>query len=345
MPSCNSSEEIGEDPVPDPDPQENVVTLEMDVFSVQLYTHPLFNESGRPDHYDYFISFGQAGKKLPFLEFDIFLPTTEGLVEGTYTMESGLLGNVFYVENAEDLKKYDNWEDPYELQEASVQLINNGRKNWTIKFRATTGDGRELQLDYTANVNIIVDDVDPMGGGGVSDTFNKESTETTTQNISFTTLESSSDYLADKGYMYYNLESAPINAAGDIYVCELYFRTDSKDYPLGSFPIAGDNAGNQTYVRSHGDTAGGFFPSFIGIWNPTERKMKSVWYLDEGYITFAYNMKGEIIMDGDVTSHYGSKLYFVYNIDISKLDKASSSSVSRRAHKVAAMRYANVKAY
>lgn len=288
--------------------------LDINYCEIELWTDPKMSPN-HPGCYDYYFQMvhlqegAQRADKWPFVDFDIYLPKKGELVAGTYKFNENF-ENFALIQNNEDEKAYENWEDNYGFIAGSVTLTHNGGNNWSIDILMNTIDGKAYAIHHTMDVTLRWRDEDPMDHVGVNDTFNGESTEATNHNIPFALVDS--EYMSDKNFYYLNFESDNENEKGERYVGEFYFRTDRDEVPAGTYPFSYDDESTHTFVSSHGDgMSGGVYPSYIALYDG--KRLTERWYLVGGSIKVTYGEEDGIevpYFTGDVVSHYGSKLHF-----------------------------------
>ena len=305
--------------------EKDVVNLDINYCEVELWTNPQMSPY-HPGHYDYYFQMvkleegASTANKWPFVDFDLYLPVKGQLQAGSYALNDKFC-NFALIQNNEDERAYENWEDNYGFREGFLTLTNNGGDNWTIEVEMTAADGTLYLINMTQDITLRWRDEDPMVNPGVNDTFNKESTTTGDYSILFDYLETNEAYITDRGFFYVNLESSETDDDGKRFVSEFFFRTEpeaanvaagSYRIPAGTYPISFDDDSHLTFVASHGDgMSGGQYPSFIGLYDG--RSISDVWYMKQGSITVNYDAKGKLVLTGELESHYGSKFHIAYN--------------------------------
>ena len=310
---------------PDPDQPEvkDVVELDINYCEVELWTNPQFSPAG---HYDYYFQMvkledGAAhANKWPFVDFDLYLPVKGQLQAGSY-MLGDKFANFALIQNNADEQAYENWVDNYGFKQGCLALTNNGGDNWTIEVEMTAADGTLYLINVTQDITLRWRDEDPMVNPGVNDTFNKESTTEGNYSVVFDLLDTSEAYIADRGFFYVNLESSQKDSEGRRYVSEFFFRTEPEAasapagtyrIPAGTYPVNYDDDSHLSFVASHGDgMTGGQYPSFIGLYDGS--RITDVWYMAKGSINVSYDADDELVLTGELESHYGSKFRIAYN--------------------------------
>lgn len=290
-----------------PQPGEEI-KLEVNYGEVELWTDSQFCPIA--GHYDYFFRFIDRNDKrqIPYVEFDVYLPVKGMLQEGTYKL-GDKLQNFNIILNNEDEQAWENNTSNYDFVVGDVKLTQNNAVNWTVEVTMITRDGHVYTMTHTQDFTIRWRDDDPTQHPGLNDTFNHEPTTPEDIDINFHSLEVSEEYIQDYGFYYLNLESNDINAEGENMVTEIYFRPKELPIPAGTYPISFDDETESTFVASHGDgMSGGRYPSYIALYNG--HGLSKTWYLDHGNITIAYDTNGQMLVTGDVWSHYGSHIRF-----------------------------------
>lgn len=322
----NSGEGGGDGSDPDQPTITDVVNLDINYCEVELWTNPQFSPDG---HYDYYFQMvkreeGAAhANKWPYVDFDIYLPVKGALQSGTYMLNDKFC-NFALIQNNEDERAYENWEDNYGFGSGSVTLTHNGGDNWTIEVEMVAADGTLYLIDVTQDITLRWRDEDPMVNPGINDTFNKESTTVGDYTIAFDLIDTSEQFIADRGFFYINLESSQVDAEGKRYVSEFFFRTEptavnvpagTYAIPAGNYPMSFDDNSYYNFVASHGDgMTGGIYPSYIGLYDG--KRITDVWYMKQGNITVSYDAEGDAVIIGELESHYGSKFHFTHNVNV-----------------------------
>ena len=326
----------------DPDPVPEVVNLDINYCEVELWTNPQFSPAG---HYDYYFQMvkvedGAAhANKWPFVDFDIYLPVKGALQAGTYMLGDQFC-NFALIQNNEDEQAYENWQDNYGFVNGAVTLTNNGGDNWTIEVEMTAKDGTLYLINVTQDITLRWRDEEPTPG--INDTFNKEPTTTGEYTIDFDLLDTSEQLIADYGFFYVNLESSAKDADGKRFVSEFYFRTEpgaasiaagTYRIPAGTYPVNFDDDSTLSFVASHGDgMSGGQYPSYIGLYDGSH--MGDVWYMKNGTITVSYDAEGDLVLEGDLTSHYGSVFHIHHNVSADGISAITAPAARRTARKM-----------
>lgn len=330
---------------PDQPVEPDVVNLDINYCEVELWTNPQFSPDG---HYDYYFQMvkledGAAhANKWPFVDFDLYLPVKGQLQAGSY-MLGDKFKNFALIQNNEDEQAYENWTDNYGFKQGCLTLTHNGGDNWTIEVEMTAADGTLYLINMTQDITLRWRDEDPMVNPGINDTFNKESTTEGDYTVVFDLLDTSEQFIADRGFFYVNLESKSEAAShpGARYVSEFYFRTEptavnvpagTYRIPAGTYPVNYDDDSHLSFVASHGDgMTGGQYPSFIGLYDGS--RITDVWYLAKGSITVSYDAHDALVLTGDLESHYGSKFHIAYNAQPDGIGTVLAAPISPKARK------------
>ena len=129
---------------------------------VKLYTNEAYSWEG---HYDYYFSFANSDDEFffPMIFFDLYLPTADGLQEGTYKMSEGTVDeNLMVMANFNDYVYYMYGYLAYEWADATITLTKGEGDNvWTVDFSVTTIEDFTFSFNYTGEFPVEEDDFDP----------------------------------------------------------------------------------------------------------------------------------------------------------------------------------------
>lgn len=286
---------------------------------VKLYTNEAYS---KPGAYDYAFAFSCAEAEneygFPWVQFELILPTAEGLTAGTYTLGEGNLDYIVIIRGADDYYYYYYGYDPYEFKAAKVTLTSNGENNWTIDFSATSSVDTEYTFSYTGDINVEIDDSAPSEGGGGGDpaeqyTYQYEPTTPTTMNIAFNQMDRYDGYIAEHGVLDLILDTPQADANGHNYSCRLYLFTDTPNVPAGTYPIDGTHD-LLTWQQSPGcsTTSNSLdYPCYVSTYD--NNHVYDSWYMVSGTIAVSYDADGHMLLEGHAKTYNGSTINFTYS--------------------------------
>lgn len=288
---------------------------------VKLYTNAAYSQ---PGHYDYYFSFANTNDEFyfPYVFFDLYLPTDQGLEEGTYTMADGTVDpNLMLMANYDDYLAYYTGYAAYVWTAATISLTKAEGELWTVDFSATDDNAITYKFSYTTELPVEIDDYDPdadngggSGTGGGSEnpdcTYKYEPTEVTTMNMDFD-MEWYDGFIA-QGYpiIAIYLNSREPDAEGLSYQGEFDFLSSTTNVPDGTYPVS-DTEGEGTFLASWGCSTTSNskdYPCYIR--NYDENYVYDSWYIVGGDITIGTDAAGNRWLAGSVTTYNGSTLNF-----------------------------------
>lgn len=291
-------------------------TVNLDIHKltgVVLYTNEAFSQPGA---YDFCLGFesGIEGQDFPLLELDLFMPTTEGLQEGTYTLSAD--SHILLMTSYSDYSMIYAGYDPYNFVSGTMVLTHNAGSNWTFDFTAIASDGKEYKFNCSGDVEVETNDYDPNGqqGGGeeTTGTYKYEPQEKTTMNLTFDEVDLYDGYVKNYNIYSITLDSHKANAQGRFFESELYFITSKNSIPAGTYPISDSGEAN-TFLASAGCSLTGTskdYPCYVRTYDETY--VYDSWYLMSGNISVAYPSETTIRIEGHATTYNGSTVNFTY---------------------------------
>lgn len=279
---------------------------------VKLYTNAAYSWEG---HYDYYFSFANSEDDFyfPMIFFDLYLPTSEGLVEGTYKMSEGTVGpNLMLMANYNDYVYYYYGYTTYEWTDATISLTKGGGEDvWTVDFSVTSTDDYTYTFSFTGALPVELDDYDPNEEGEEPETtytYDYEPTQATQMDIVFEVPDVSDGYVAEYGIYDIYLDSKQQDANGRFYEGHLYLLTNETKPKADFYPVNSSEAIG-TFLASRGCPAGSSsdVPCFIRTYDDTY--IYDSWYIVAGYINVGYDTEGQMTLDGNVESYNGSTIH------------------------------------
>lgn len=282
--------------------------------AVHLYTNEAFSWEG---HYDYYFSFGNDDDEygFPIIEFDIYLPSNDGLKEGTYKMsEKTIDENLILIANYNDYISYYYGYAAYQWTDATVRLTKGEDQDvWTVDFSATTVDDYTYTFTYTGEFPIVEDDFDPNAKEPEPEeeySYKYEPQTKSEMNIVFDTPDCSDAYVDD--YYIYDifLDTDQKDANGRNYEARLYLITKEHQPHADFYPI-NDSGALNTFLASQGcsmtsnskDT-----PCYLRTYD--SNYVYDSWYMVAGYVNLSYDAEGKVALEGDAETYNGSKVHF-----------------------------------
>lgn len=286
-------------------PATTVLTID-ECDPVTLYSDSYFSQPGAYDYYFFFYN-SKGDYRWPWVAFDLFMPTDEGLTEGTYTMTAGTVNDeIVIVQNDDDYMWYQMQYLAYDITEATVKLTHNEGDNWTIDFSCVADDG-VISFTYTGDLTFEEDTTSPGGGDEPTFTYKYEPTGVETYNLTFDEI-TMTDW-TDDGYdlVEFNLRGChQVDKNGRAFEALLDFFTESPDIPAGTYRIDfSEKLG--TWLASYGcsvDHNSLDYPSYIRTYD--DEWYYETWYFDHGDMTIGRDDEGNYWIGGTAVTHNGS---------------------------------------
>lgn len=281
--------------------------------AVHLYTNEAFSWEG---HYDYYFSFGNDDDEygFPIIEFDLYLPSNDGLKEGTYKMsEKTIDENLILIANYNDYVTYYYGYAAYVWTDATITLTKGeGEDVWTVDFSVTTEDDYTYTFNFTGALPVEEDDFDPNAQEPEPEeeyTYQYEPLEKSEMNITFGTPDCSDAYVDD--YYIYDifLDTDQKDANGRNYEARLYLITKEHQPHADFYPVNTSGAQN-TFLASQGcslTSNSKDLPCYLRTYD--NNYVYDSWYIVAGYINLCYDADGQVALEGDVETYNGSKLH------------------------------------
>lgn len=280
---------------------------------VVLYTNEAYSQ---PGHYDYYFSFANSDDEylFPMVFFDLYLPTADGLQEGTYKMSEGTVDpNLMLMANYNDYIYYYYGYAAYEWADATITLTKGEADDaWTVDFSATSTDGYTYTFVYTGEFTVEIDDFDPNeevepDQPDVEYTYDYEPAEATQMDIVFEVPDVYDGYVDEYGIYDIYLDSKQQDANGRFYEGQLYLFTNEAKPKADFYPVNSTEALG-TFLASYGCSGGSTdLPCFIRTYDDTY--VYDSWYIVAGYINVGYDAEGQMTLDGNVETYNGSQIH------------------------------------
>lgn len=304
---------------------------------VTLYTNPAYSSEG---HYDYYFSFANSDDEFyfPMVFFDLYLPTPDGLEEGTYTMSGGTVDpNLMLMANYNDYVYYYYGYAAYEWTDATISLTKaEGDDMWTVDFSATSTDGYTYTFHFTGELPVEVDDYDPDDQEPepeVEYTYDYEPLDPIKADIVFEAPDTYDGYVESNGIFDIYLDSKQKDANGRNYEARLYLLTSETKPKADFYPVNASEAEN-TFLASKGCPAGSSNDQPCYFRTYDETYVYDSWYIVAGHITVSYDAEGKMALEGDVASRYGSEFHFTTaNLNAEGINSVLAESQDPRSSK------------
>lgn len=282
---------------------------------VKLYTNA---EYSQPGHYDYYFSFANTDDEFffPMVFFDLYLPTDQGLEEGTYTLANGTVDpNLMLMANYNDYVYYYYGYAAYEWTDATIKLIKaEGENAWTVDFSATSAEGYTYTFSYTGDFTVELDDFDP---GATVDpdkpeveyTYDYEPDAAQKYDIVFQNPDCSDSFVDE--YKLYDifLEHTDVLDNGRYFEGHLYLVTNEHQPHADLYPVNTSGALN-TFLASQGCPKGSSKDTPCFFRTADDTYVYDSWYIMAGQIALAYDAEGQVMLEGNVASYKGSEFHF-----------------------------------
>lgn len=279
---------------------------------VKLYTNAAYSWEG---HYDYYFSFANTDDDFffPMIFFDLYLPTSEGLLEGTYKMSEGTVDpNLMIMANYNDYVTYYYGYLAYEWADATITLTRGeGQDEWTVDFSVTTVDDFTFSFTYTGTFTVEEDDFDPndQQDPEVEYTYDYEPDTQSKFDIVFQTPDCSDAFVDE--YKLYDifLEHTDVLDNGRFFEGRLYLVTDEHRPHADLYPV-NDSGAYNTFLASQGCPEGSSKDTPCFIRTADDVYVYDSWYIVAGQIALSYNAAGEVVLEGNVETYKGTQVHF-----------------------------------
>lgn len=282
---------------------------------VKFYTNEAYSWEG---HYDYYFSFSNTDDQFffPKIVFDLYLPTNEGLVEGSYKMSEGTVDeNLMMIANYNDYIYYYYGYASYEWADATVRLTKGeGEDVWTVDFSATTVNDYTYTFSYTGEFPVVEDDFDPNASVDpdqpeVEYTYDYEPDAAQKYDVVFQTPDCSDSFVDEYKLYDIYLDHTDVLDDGRYFEGHLYLVTDEHQPHAGIYPVS-DSGALGTFLASQGCPEGSSKDTPCFFRTADDMYVYDSWYIMSGQISLNYNAAGEMVLEGDVSTYKGSEFHF-----------------------------------
>lgn len=292
--------------------------------SCEYYSCSTYSQPGMYDYY--FEIWGPDNSfafPVPYVCFDLYLPTDTGLVDGHYTLSNGEVCNAFVFTNYYDyLDAFWDHAPLFIVEDAEFTLETVSAGAFNFKLVLTGISGKTVTITksdvalvveentYNPHIDDDTDDID----------YRWEPVMATT--INFTAASCNvEDYIEDEGNVWVRLVDA--NQAYKLYIELFLYALDANgNIPAGTYPVSNSQAANTIWASPGGDDDFDF-----GIYLLADRNAcdvyHSVYYIVSGSLDVAYDAQGNQKLSFNGTTYNGSTIQVTYSSDVSDKKKAS----------------------
>lgn len=262
------------------------------------YSGPSFSHEGAHDFNLHFN--GPASNDwYPEITFDAYMPEAN-LVAGTYTYSAGQLKNIVAARSG--------WEGGCWISAMTLQITDNGNGNYTFDADMTI-NGETNTFSYTCDVDIQVDDYDPYIFAYGFESREASQIEFVADQISWNDIA-----LHSQKQIEIDMTSSTCPEANFVKLC---VNTETGVLPAGEYPIRGFNDALNGYelgtvLQSLGSDGNYYvYPSYVAM-RDDEQVAQALWFMLDGAMTIAYPAEGQIRIEVNATSAFGSNLHVLY---------------------------------
>ena len=263
-----------------------------------FYSGPSFSHEGA---YDFNLHFNAPASNdwYPEITFDAFMPEP-ALTAGTYTLSAGQLKEIRAARNGSDWGAY--------VSAMTLQITDNGNGNFTFDADMTIG-GETNTFSYTCDVDVQVDDYDPYVYAYGFESREASQIEFVADQISWNDIA-----LHSQKQIEIDMTSNTCSLANTVKIC---VNTETGVLPAGDYPIRGYNDALNGYelgtvlqsVGSYDNYS--LFPSYVAMMDE-DHVAEAAWFMLDGAMTIAYPAEGQIRIELNATSAFGSDLHVIY---------------------------------
>lgn len=280
---------------------------------VKYYTNEAYSWEG---HHDYYFSFANSTDEFffPMIFFDLYLPTDEGLVEGTYKMSEGTVDeNLMLMANYNDYIYYYYGYAAYVWTDATITLTKGeGEDVWTVDFSASTDDGYTYTFNFTGELPVEPDDYDPNAvepEPEVEYTYDYEPDAVQKYDLVFQTPDCSDSFVDEYKLYDIYLDHTDVLDDGRYFEGHLYLVTNEHQPHADLYPVNTSGALN-TFLASQGCPEGSSKDTPCFFRTADDVYVYDSWYIMAGQIALAYDADGKVMLEGNVATYKGSEFHF-----------------------------------
>lgn len=279
---------------------------------VKLYTNEAYSWEG---HYDYYFSFANSDDEFffPMIFFDLYLPTADGLQEGTYKMSEGTVDeNLMVMANFNDYVYYMYGYLAYEWADATITLTKGEGDNvWTVDFSVTTIEDFTFSFNYTGEFPVEEDDFDPndQEEPEVQYTYDYEPDTAEKYDLVFQAPDCSDSFVDEYKLYDIYLDHTDVLDDGRFFEGHLYLVTNEHQPHADLYPVNSSGALN-TFLASEGCPEGSSKDTPCFFRTADDLYVYDSWYIMAGQIALGYDADGKVMLQGDVATYKGSEFHF-----------------------------------
>lgn len=288
--------------------QPEKVTLTIDTV---LITYMREDADKAAKKHPYTFNFFSSKDDYPNVIVDAVLSDSMKLVAGTYTMAANQLSGITLFQNQSDFNEFFFGGQPYVFKTVSLTLKDAGNGKWTYSMFITDEIGSEYSFSFTQAPHIInYPEDNPEELNPEDQPFADEQQTKVTITAALDSIIWKDETVTKDGILDIFLFQRTMDVNGLRAAMQLGMFTTVSQVPAGTYPINGSEEDN-TFSASVGRYGNILFPCYLTLVDK-DNWVHAIWYIESGSITVAYDAKGNVMLSGECTTHFGSSIHFTY---------------------------------